>query len=95
MRYAELQPDIPTSSFPTPLIQDAQSNSPVQSMKPSMNISRRRSSNGFRPASEVFHGENEFLDAEIDDEDLLAAGEIAISILHFGIFSDCAISERV
>ena len=76
MRFAELQPNLPSSLFPTlmqsPKVQ-GDSNSTSKSM--GMNISRRRTQTDFRTAREAFSEDDEFLDAEIDDHDMLVAGK--------------------
>jgi len=81
MRYAELKPCLPPSSFPP--ITRATPHADPGSAKPSMNISRRRSRNGTARDSQYDQsGEDEgYFDDDIDDDDMLAAGTTNSTIL--------------
>ncbi|KAI9741343.1 MAG: Sec63 [Cirrosporium novae-zelandiae] len=75
-RTAQLQPGLPASIFPLPHNEEqSQIKGPDSAClrKPEMNISRRRSREGFCKAMDLVAEESENFFGDLDDQDLLAA----------------------
>ena len=76
LALAELHPKFPDKDFPQQELRPGPTKG-ASLKNPSMNVAKRRSkeNDSFRPASKLVESED-FLDSEIDDQDLVAAAEV-------------------